>query len=274
MDPNKTENTEEKPLDAAEVHEKSLEELIAEDNASQAGETPEPKEEIKAEEKAEETPELKEEPKPEPTPQIDPDKLKAEISQEVAQKVVESLTGGEKKEGEQYPWEKEGRSPTYDEALQYVKEKAKAEIKAELEAEVEEEERKEAEQAEQTKKAQQDTNEAWGTYWANQLKELEQSGKIPAVQQAGDPGDAGVKARVALFSKMREVSEERQSKGQPVISSLKEIFYEHYTPNSQPAGADAPVFGGGKSVSTPDQKDFSYSEIHNASVEDLLTGRS
>jgi len=148
----------------------------------------------------------------------------------------------------------EGREVTYEEALKVVSEvatkKAKDEIMAELQNEADEEERKEIEQRTQVEEAQKKVNDQWNTYWDGQLAELEALGKIPKIVTPGDEKDPGVKARLELFGKMKEVSDQYKKDGKEPILNLKEIYAFHY----QPANAvieeqkNAPVAGVTRSV--------------------------
>lgn len=73
--------------------------------------------------------------------------------------------------------------------------------------------------------------------------------------------DPHMKARTDLFQALRENN----------LRSLEQAYLYHYKPTSkQPAGADAPVSGGGTHVPANNSEDFTYDEIHNTSFEDLI----
>ena len=143
----------------------------------------------------------------------------------------------------------EGREVTYEEALKVVSEvatkKAKDEIMAELQNEADEEERKEIEQRTQVEEAQKKVNDQWNTYWDGQLAELEALGKIPKIVTPGDDKDPGVKARLELFERMKEVSDEYKKEGKQPVLNLKEIFAYHYQPKDDVVEKqkNAPVAG-------------------------------
>lgn len=174
----------------------------------------------------------------------------------------------DKKDEPTTPWEKEHRQPTWKEALDYVAEQSHERIKKEME----EADNLEKQQAETEQKRQSEYEQNMNTYWDMQLKELEEAGKIPKVTDPKNEKDPGRVARITLFTTMNEVSAERQKKGLPAITSLKEIFYENYKPaDTLPDGAYVPVAGKTKAGgSSSDGKRYGYNDIHNSSFEDLL----
>ena len=103
---------------------------------------------------------------------------------------------------------------------------------------------------------------AFNNYVDEQLDELHVSGKI----NKNDP-----KQRTALFQKMMEVNDERVKTGKPPIYSVKEIFYEHYTPpTAQVAGADAPVSAGRGNAQVSNDEEYSYKDIRGKSFLDMF----
>jgi hypothetical protein len=78
--------------------------------------------------------------------------------------------------------------------------------------------------------------------------------------------------RKELFKTMLDVNTERQKEGKAPIYSIKEVFYEHYKKDKQPAGADAPI-SMGKGVNPPEEKDINYAEVHKKSFADILMGK-
>lgn len=219
-------------------------------------------------------------------PEFDPAKLEENITSKVSQKVSEEVTKKiieslqtktpEKQEVALNEWqkkikdiqEKEGRNPTYTEALEFVKEQAKAEMKAE-QTKIEEEQKRRAD--EQTKLQEQATKQI-NDKLDEELNELYASNKLPKIKDANDPTDKGVIARRALFQTMMDVNQKRLEEGKPMIDSVHRIFNNYYKPPKQPAGADAPVSGGTR-VSGPAEEDIKYTEIHNKRFTDLLFGR-
>lgn len=208
------------------------------------------KPEVETEEKPIEEP--KEEPK---TPEIDKEQIKRElreeVSKEVSDELVKKLKGDRETEDiPKTPWEKENRTPTWTEALEYAGEQA--------EKRLEEKQLAKAKAEEDARNAQNATNEdnakKWNSYWDMQLDELASAGKIPKVADATSQEDRGIKARQQLFEAMVKVNTKRTAEGKPQITSVKEIYYEHYDPSKQPAGENAPVAGktrsGNSQVST------------------------
>lgn len=228
--------------------------------------------------------EKKEEPEKDPekeveTPknEVDVDAIKAEIEsnlrgsieQEVSGKVVEKLKsafGLEEKEEKKTPWDKEGRNPTWTEALEYVANQTKEQLAAEAEAEAQ----KEAQEKAKAQEVEKSTVEQWNKYWDTQLTELEADGLMPKIESDKED-DPGRKARVALFETMHRVSSEREAKGLPAVTNLYEVRTRFYKdPTAQPAGADAPI-SGTRTASTADEgKTFTYADIRNSSIEDLV----
>lgn len=178
--------------------------------------------------------------------------VKEEISAEVKDELVKSITGKTEEEiEEKTPWAKEGRTPKdYDEIATWAKDQAKTELQKE-----DEEVKKKTEEKEKA------NLEYWNKTWDTQLEGLEKEGKIPKVENKEDPNDAGLKARKDLFVAANENKE----------YNLELVYYKHYDKKKQPAGADAPVSGGRKSVSKEPEGEFKYSEIHGArELSDLV----
>ena len=256
------------------LQEEDIKDIVAED--AEATE--------KAEEKKDEVwEEVKEEPKEEtPESHEDVEALKLEIaalkdevstqSEKMTKDMVSKLatTFGITKEEEvkdQTPWDKEGRQPTWTEALEYMGEKTHAKIKAEMEAE----DQKEQQEAEKQTKTQEDFNKNINTYWDKQIDELVKAGRIPAVQDEKNEKDEGKLFRVELFKTMMDVNQKRQEQGLDAISNLKEIFYEHFkAPNQQPAGYDAPIAGAVRTNASASVEKIPYGQFHGQSIEDIV----
>jgi len=245
-------------------------------------------EEVKDGKIKEEEPEIKEdevveeEPKEEiaEEPKIDPDALKKEIKEEVsketADKITQALTGKEeatKAEKDKYQeyadkfMAEKGRNPTWFEFVPFLKEEVKEELKADQERVIKEQQESKAAVDEQNAQR----TAAFNKHIDAQLEDLYKANKLPKIVNKDDKNDVGVQARQALFKSMLEVNQDRTQKGLEPIYSLKEIFYEHYkAPNTQPAGADAPISAGGGSTNVESPEDYSYNEISNKSFLDFF----
>lgn len=273
----KKKDPQEAKIDYNEIHNKDMAELaeaIPQEKVDEAVE--EIKEEkTKIEEKAE-TVEDREE-----TEEVDYDQLTKDISEKVTkdtvEKITKALTGEEasKEEVDEFTkfakdtWEKEGRNPSYKEALEFVAKKVEANVEAKREAA----ERERVEKEEAAKSAEEARTKELNTYIDNELDELISGDKIPKIVDKSDENDPGVKARKAIFQAMLEVNTERAKSGKPPIYSPKIIFYEHYKdPNQQPAGEDAPI-AGRSTHSGGESKEFGYQDIHNKSFMDIMLGR-
>lgn len=207
---------------------------------------------------------------------FDPEEFKKQTIRETSEEIVKKISAGlgltqeeqdqSQSEGLVAPWEKEGRNP-----------KSYKEV-AEFSAELAEWKRQQAEKAQEEQKKQEEetqkkTTDQWNKYWDEQLDDLLSSGKLPKVEDENDKSDPGKLARNALWQKMWDVNQQRKSEGKQPVTSLKEIYYEHYEdPNAQPAGYDAPISLGRKAVSGGDSKDYSYEDIHNQPFEKILSG--
>lgn len=309
------EEEETKPLSYNELHETPIEDILASDNGDdweaaeeKAGLVPEDEgkevttenaqsqEEIKTEEAQPQAP--VEEPKPQEQPQPD-QKLDAEqLKSEIASEVVKALSTGEETKQEkddlmdqvqemmkEAPWVKEGRDPTYLEAITWTTRASLPltvkQAKEQLIKEMEEEDLQEQEQQKQVEEQNQKVQKAWHAQWDQEFKDLEASGEIPPVKaspsdQKAYQADPGVKARVEIMQKMTNESQKRQSEGKPILTNVVQTYYQYIKPtketrNNQPPGADAPVFGASKTVTPTDTTNYSYNDIHNKSIYDLLS---
>lgn len=242
----------------------------------------EPKEEPK-----EEKPEIKEEPKEEKVEAkeeyepVDMNKLKEEVrteaTEEVTNKIIKSLKGEEATQEEQdayqkfatETYEKEGRNPTYNEAFKFMSQQVKEEIRAEDEAKAKEAE----EQVKAKQEAEGQNKEQFNKYIDDQLADLKATGKLPEAADPKDENDPGVVAQKALFQKMMDVNTERVKDGKPPIYSLKEIYYEHYSQPTGPAGADAPVSAGRGGPPSNNKDEMPYDQLHKSDFIDIVTRR-
>jgi len=237
-------------IDYKEVHDNDLKDIASNDTKVE-----EPIVEDKKEDKPEETPD---------TPAIDPEQIKADAVKEATdattKKILDALspetTSDEKTDIlADAPWKAENRTPSYDEALEFLANKVEANFEAKQQAKVEE-----ALQNEEDQKAAEQANlDNFNTYTDELLGDLYNSGKLPKIVNAEDENDAGVKARVALFQTMADVNTKRVQENKQPIYSIKEIFYEHYqSPTAQPAGADAPINGKTSSATSTDDQQIDY----------------
>jgi len=199
-------------------------------------------------------------------PVIDEDKMVESIADRVRDKLVKDLGLSDKEIDDDAPlWEKEDRNPqSYREIANYAAQMIEKKQEA-----------KKIETAESEKKAHELDEEQFGVFeksinkeWDDQMAELEASNKIPK-------GEEGKAARLDLFAIMGEIKDKRIAEGKPMITNLKEIYYEHYLPRQnkvkQPAGADAPVGTGKKSVTSGDNQPYSYNELRGKSMYDLIS---
>lgn len=246
---------EEKQQEYKDVHETSLTDIIGE---------PAEEELVKAEEPAKE--EVIEKPEDKEV-EFDPAKFKEDIVNEIVSKTTQTKTEvkDEYADFEKEIWDKEKRTPTYKEALEFVKISALKSIKEEQQKEVE------AKQAEEKtrQEAEKTQIDSFNKYVDEQIDDLKVAGKITTDDE-----------KKALFQAMLEVNTQRAKENKPLIYSVKEIFYEHYKkPNQQPAGADAPVATGrGPSDTTDKELDYSK-DVHSVprgfanDMFNILTGK-
>lgn len=251
---------EDTPIDYKEdIQDKSMEEIVKE--------TP------KEEEPVKEEPVKEEDPKDEEV-ELDTTQIEETVTKSVTEKMIKALTGGTEVEatietGNVSPWAKEGRNPRdYDEIAEWSVELVEKKNEAKrLEQERINEEVK-AQQVEYSQKRADFYNNQWNEH----LEDLTEAGKLPKVVDPNNEEDEGVIARKELFKAMLEVNNDRVAKGKEATYSLKEIYYEHYTPKSkQPAGADAPVSAGRSSAPAANDEEYPY--VGNRSFFDILRGK-
>lgn len=230
-------------------------------------------EEKKEEKPTEETPKVVEEKPEDKEEEIDLETVKKEITEtvrketqkEITDKLTQALgetpTKEQKDKYEEYSEKfakEKGRNPTWFELVPFIKDEVKAELKRDQEESLQ---KTEAEKK-QTEEANTNRQKAFDTYVDEQLDELHTAGKIDKNNKD---------QRNQLFKTMYEVNNARVKEGKAPIYSVKEIFYEHYTPpTAQPAGDDAPVSAGRGSVQTESPDDYSYNDIKNTSYLDMF----
>jgi hypothetical protein len=240
---------------------------------------PEPKKEVKKD-VSEDKAEVKADDK---KPEIDLEKETTKIKQDIVKKLSESfgLTEEEQvqaeEEGVEAPWVKEKRTPkSYEEVAEFASDLAEFKRQKAIK---EQEKKKQIELDNQRKQ-----NESINQLWDLQLGEMRESGLIPKIDEKvaekmkkgealsqEDLEDPGIKVQRELFDTMAQLAQERRAQKKPVVTNLKEVYYEHYRNKEakQPAGADAPVSGARPSV-TPKEGDFTYADINNKSYYDIL----
>lgn len=227
----------------------------------------------------------KDESKAEDKPEIDIEKIKEdvaartkdEVTKEVTDRIRKSLGGDEQEEKlDEYAefqkgvWEKEGRAPTWTEALQFLK----GSLRSELQKEQEQAQKTVAEQEEAEKTRKEAFVKQYNAKIDADLNDLYTSNRLPKIQDKDNPQDFGVVARRALFQTMLDVNNQRNAQNLPLLS-VKEVFYEHFKmPSTQgPAGYDAPVSMGRGAAQTTGQDEMPYHELHRKSFTDIINGR-
>lgn len=211
----------------------------------------------------EETPAIKEEKEIE----FDPEKFKEEITKDFEAKIAEANKKEviEAKGDEELisPWAKEGRTPRdYEEVADWGIQKSRI-ISQREEAQKQEQQAEEAKKVEEYNQKQ---VENFNKYTDMQLEDLKEAGKITTPEE-----------RKALFQTMLDVNIARQKEGKVPVTSIKEIFYEHYkapVKNEQPAGADAPVSSAKQSGVSSEGQEVNYTkDIKGKSFFDILLGK-
>lgn len=270
----KSESKKEDELDyKKDIQDKSFADVATETPSQEETEKPEDKKPIEGEA-------IEVEPTKEDEIEFDPKKFKEEVvtevsdkvSQATADKIAKTLTGKEEatqEERDKYEvyaekfMAEKGRQPTWFEVAAFIKE----EVKAEQKMEAEEKKKKEEEEKKQFEAVEKERTAAFNKYLDEQLEDLYKTGKL----DKNNP-----EQRKALFQAMLTVNQDRVKQGLQPIYSIKEIFYEHYTPlNAQPAGDDAPVSAGMRSSghASEDKENYSYSDIKKKSFMDIMLGK-
>lgn len=217
--------------------------------------------------------ELQKAPKEEEKPdfeleELDTDKLKKEAADAAKQEILSALQGDTAKEtkenkDEYEEWrksfvEEHGKEPSWSQAADFIKEKAKREMREEDEAQKKAAEAEQAKIADQQKQNEKITNE----FIDRELEELYADGKLPKILDQNDKNDPGVVARKALFQTMLEVNQKNQAEGKPLEYSVYKIFTKYYkSPRRQPAGADAPVSAGSSNGPATSDDEVKYTEL-------------
>lgn len=146
-----------------------------------------------------------------------------------------------------------GREPTWVELAVYIKEDNKAETKAELIAEQQAAYREYQQEQQALKEAKEAEDKQVNAFVDDGLQELYANNKLTKIVDPNNPLDPGVIEKKSLFAKWAEVNMERKAKGLPEIFDVTRVANYHWTkPNTQPAGADAPVQGSRSSATAGD----------------------
>ena len=214
---------------------------------------PEPEEKVEEKPVVEETPDDTEE------IEFDPEQLKKDAAESARQSILDALSGRNGEETKENVDEYEawalkifqdtGKSPTWKEAAEFIKEGVKRDFTKDAadKAEADEKTRLQAQETEKTEM------ERVNTYVDSQMAELYASNKFTKITDEKNPNDPGIAARRALMEQTMKINKERIDKGLPT-KTIKEVFYEDYkAPNRQPLGFDAPVSAGRNS--SPTQSD-------------------
>lgn len=210
-------------------------------------------------------------PEPEtPTPEAIAEETKTQVYE-----TVKSALGIETKEGEeeyQTPWQKRGDANPKDwtEVTQAsVELSERRRLQAEAQA-------KEA--ADNQEKLDQEAKDRMNKEWDNELAFLRSKEYIPAVDKDiqakltkgenltdEEKNDPGLVAQAELFSTMNKLHQS----GSDSTTSLRAIYHDHYQDNKkEPAGADAPISGGSKSV---DQSvGYSYDDVSKQTIGQIM----
>jgi hypothetical protein len=187
------------------------------------------------------------------------------VVQEAAQdkidtsKIVDEIVSKLKpqEDGKKYPWDEEGRQPTWTEALELVKKQAKEELKSELEQEKAHAEEEKRLKEEQEQSAQREYEKSLQTMWADQLTDLTRQGLIPPIKDMANENDEGRKVRLELFKIARENQE--IDRGNLVAAFTR---YERSRPQ-KPPGSQVPVVGTRSGAPSSQSNEFSYAELRN-----------
>lgn len=150
--------------------------------------------------------------------------------------------------------EKNGKAPEWKQVATFLEDRAIARI----DARQKEADEKKKQEEEATKKTQEETSNANFKIWQGQLEELESKGLLPKMVKP-EVGDKGFDARVKLYGHMQNTWNTTTP-----LSNMWEVHAKYYTqPETQPAGADAPVSIGTGTVSQDNPSSYKYSDIHN-----------
>ncbi len=266
MNEDTTVQTPAEPTDAgytyADINEKDVREIASEP------EKVEPKEVETPEEKPEavETP---------PAPLVDIEEVTKRAAQEAAEKVVEEQErvrkdaeerAQEKKSAAQEYLEesqKNGKEPTWEEAMAFLEERASKRAIEALKQEQEAKERAIQEQTAEQERIRAEEDKKLSAYIDDEMEELYKANKLTRIKDPTNPSDQGVIERQELFKRWQEVNAERRAAGQSEIISAVRIHDFYYKkPSNQPAGSDAPISQGSNASQRPTETpEYSYADL-------------
>ena len=192
------------------------------------------------------------------------------VSEDVTDKLVERIVGKESKK-DLSPWKKEDRNPrNYEEVVDWATKQSEAKMEAKLAAR----DKKTKDATSDANKKEADTQKKYNEYWNTQMDKLTTEGRIPEVNKdiqkkidakeelnEEDQKDPGVKARKDIYDLAAKHKE----------SNLRLVYYDHYKAK-KPEGASAPVLGSTRGVTPATGEEFSYEDIHNKTVSDIIAG--
>lgn len=277
------------PLDyQKDIHNADLGDIASEwaESADEEESIPQdtPKEEPKEEIKEEPKPEIKED-KLTP-PAIDEEKLTESIANKLIDKFApaDTVTKEEKKDLKTKlndlanKAKEEGRDLTWLEASEFLHNETKDSVKEELKDIVKrevmddlEKEAKDSEERETKAKAQTEAqNKVLTDQWDRQFSILESKEFLPKVVNPNDANDEGVKSQLNLLTQMQEYNIKNPKS--PMMNAVEFYHSPNYQSPKTVPGANQPVAGARRSMTpSSDKAGYSYQDIHNKSIEDLLT---
>ncbi len=197
--------------------------------------------------------------------EFDPAKFQEETAKQVSDQIVKALQGTNKEDTKENVnayqklvtdvWEKEHRTPSWDEVLPLIEEAAVQRIESKQKAAYDAQQA----QVQEQQKVQNDYYNNVNAQIEEELTELYQNNKLPKIKDDKNPNDAGIQARDALFTTMATVNKERVEKGMHPITSVARIHNNYYkAPNRQPAGADAAIIANHANSTPNDDEEINY----------------
>ncbi len=189
-------------------------------------------------------------------------KVAEDVTAKTTESIVERIQGKKKEEYEPKSW-KQVRQDATDDAVKVMEEKQAARVEKEKEA------------ADAKAKIETDRQAEQNKVWDEQLARLVEEDIIPDMSEdvrgklkkrenltKDDMEDAGFKARVELFRLAKENPDS--------LGNLELVARKHYKTEDKQPGSDAPVFGDGGAVSRSSTESYTYEDIHNTDLEELI----
>lgn len=181
-------------------------------------------------------------------------KVSKEVSKSVVQKIGDAL-GLTKKEEDELP--KDAAS-----LRQMVDKGVKEELKKRDEADDDE--------VKTSDKDRQTQIDGIVSSWYSEYNALATTGKVPAIKDANDQEDDGVKARRRLILEVGKMIEEDKKRGVSRTPALSEVLVGNPAVLSAPPGGDLPISGNTQVREADDS--FSYqSDIRKKSIQDIAS---